>query len=163
MKLWEPAQGLKHLLTAGMLTPSPVAWSHREGQLFERDHQPPARWLLDRQVVAVFQDLAQVRRCYVNQANTILTNFHAKILMAGTTTRHHDLAPTHTLVQHSPATPSPSSATAHRCAYGFAPTSRGSDGVDHGSATYRISKNGAGGALGLRRVVVLRALPRRRG
>ncbi len=89
------------------------------------------------QLVAVFQDLAQVRRCYGNQANTILTNFLTKILMAGTTdrelldllthllgkqqtpehstthspdgsrttthtTRHHDLAPTHTLVQQPP-------------------------------------------------------------
>lgn len=39
------------------------------------------------QLVAIFQDLAQVRRCYGNQANTILTNFLAKILMAGTTDR----------------------------------------------------------------------------
>lgn len=93
------------------------------------------------QLVAVFQDLAQVRRCYGNQAPTILTNFLAKILMAGTTdrelldllthllgkqetleqstthspdgsrttttttttaTRHHDLAPIHTLVQQPP-------------------------------------------------------------
>src|SRR6266540_1116659 len=89
------------------------------------------------QLVAVFQDLAQVRRCYGNQANTILTNFLTKILMAGTTdrelldllthllgkqhtlqqstthspdgsrtttaaTRHHDLAPPHTLVQQPP-------------------------------------------------------------
>ncbi len=89
------------------------------------------------QLVAVFQDLAQVRHRYGTQANTILTNFLTKILMAGTTdrelldllthllgkqhtlqqstthspdgsrtttaaTRHHDLAPTHTLVQQPP-------------------------------------------------------------
>jgi type IV secretion system protein VirD4 len=89
------------------------------------------------QLVAVFQDLAQIKRRYGNQANTILTNFLAKILMAGTTdrdlldllthllgkqetleestthsgdgsrstmstTRQHDLAPIHTLVQQPP-------------------------------------------------------------
>jgi type IV secretion system protein VirD4 len=89
------------------------------------------------QLVAVFQDLAQLKHRYGNQANTILTNFLAKILMAGTTdrdlldllthllgkqdtpeqsithgadgtrttmttTRQHDLAPIHTLVQQPP-------------------------------------------------------------
>jgi type IV secretion system protein VirD4 len=49
------------------------------------------------QLVAVFQDLAQLKHRYGNQANTILTNFLSRSTMS--TTRQHDLTPIHTLVQ----------------------------------------------------------------
>jgi TraM recognition site of TraD and TraG len=125
-------------------TPTPPGpWTHPCSSCSTRPSTSPPLRRLDTyvstlasqgvQLVAVFQDLAQVRRCYGNQAPTILTNFLAKILMAGTTdrelldllthllgkrqtldhstthspdgtrtTRHHDLATTHTLVQQPP-------------------------------------------------------------